>query len=50
MQLSCVRMRTLVRCRAGGGKKIAIVIAFLEDGGLAGAAAALDWPGLVCRY
>ena len=36
MQLSCVRMRTLVRCRVGGGKKIAIVIAFLEDGGLAG--------------
>ena len=35
MQLSCVRMRTRVRCRAGGGKKVAIVIAFLEDGGLA---------------
>ena len=26
----------MVHCRAGGGKKIAIVIAFLEDGGLAG--------------
>ena len=49
----CVCMRTLVRCRAGGGKKLAIVIAFLENSGLAGgrgAAAALDWPGLVCRY
>ena len=36
MQLSCVYMRTLVHRRAGGGKKIAIVIAFMEDGGLAG--------------
>ena len=31
-----VRMRTLVCCLAGGGKKIAIVITFLENGGLAG--------------
>ena len=29
-------MRTLMCCLAGGGKKIAIVIAFLENGGLAG--------------
>ena len=36
MQLLCVHMRTLMRCRAGGGKKLAIVIAFLENGGLAG--------------
>ena len=33
-----VRMRTctLVCCLAGGGTKVAIVIAFLENGGLAG--------------
>ena len=31
-----VRMRTLVCCLAGGGKKIATVIALLENGGLAG--------------
>ena len=29
-------MRTLVRCLAGGGMKVAIVIAFLENVGLAG--------------
>ena len=31
-----VRMRTLVCCLARGGKKIAIVITFLENSGLAG--------------
>ena len=36
MQLLCVRMRTLVRCLAGGGTKVAIVIAFLENVRLAG--------------
>ena len=36
MQLVCVRMRTLTHCSAGGGKKVAIVIAFLENVGLAG--------------
>ena len=36
MQLLCVRMRTLVHCWTGGGKKIVTVIAFLENGGLAG--------------
>ena len=32
----CVRMRILVRCLAGGGTKVAIVIAILENVGLAG--------------
>ena len=36
MQLMCVRMRTLVCCLAGGGTKVAGVIAFLENVGLAG--------------
>ena len=36
MQLVCVRMHTLVCCLAGGGTKVAIVIAFLENSGLAG--------------
>ena len=36
MQLLCVRMCTLVRYLAGGGKKLTIVIAFLDNGGLAG--------------
>ena len=29
-------MPTLMRCLAGGGKKLAIIIAFLENGRLAG--------------
>ena len=36
MQLLCGRMRTLVHCLEGDGKKLAIVIAFLENSGLVG--------------